>query len=288
MRTTSSALFALAVTLAASNASAQSVVVDSVDFVTVDDRTEILLRTDGAPVFRTTSRTAPPVLIVDLLDASVGAATLTSPGSPFLDVKMKPERDAAGAPFVRALFRFDTAIRYDVTAEGKTVRVSIWRDGPATPTKRVAALDDGKRPTATDVPAPRLAQGEGGEGEGATGASTDDGSGGGGKNKMTYIGFKNTAEGSRVFARMDTADAKYSVKKEGQNLMVLEIEDAYVPLRNNKNHLDATYFESPVKMITPGEVDGTPKKIRIVIEMKEDVPFEDKKEGREIVVFFKK
>jgi hypothetical protein len=192
------------------------------------------------------------------------------------------------------LFRFDSAVRYDVTAEGKTVRVSIWQDGAPVPKKRLAALDDKKSsddprsPIASDVPAPRLAQGEGGAGEGAAGASTDDGGGGGGKNKMTYIGFNNLKDGSKVFARMDSADAKYSVKKEGQNLMVLEIEDAYVPLRNNKNHLDATYFESPVKMVTPGEVDGTPKKIRIVIEMKEDVPFEDRREGKEIVVFFKK
>lgn len=135
------------------------------------------------------------------------------------------------------------------------------------------------------APTIRLAQGAE---EGSVGRSTDDGSTGNGKFKMTYIGFKNTSDGSRIFARMNEPGAKFTAKKEGENLLVIEIQDAYIPLRNNKNHLDTTFFESPVKMITPGEVEGTPTTIRIVVEMKEDVPFEQKEEGKEIVIFTKK
>jgi hypothetical protein len=82
--------------------------------------------------------------------------------------------------------------------------------------------------------------------------------------------------------------AQYSVKKEGENLIVLEIKNAIIPLRNNKNHLDATFFDSPVKMITPTEVDDAAPFIRITIELKEQVPYEAKVEGKEIVLSFKK
>lgn len=156
----------------------------------------------------------------------------------------------------------------------------------ASPTTRVRELGPG--PVADDDGAEGTVLLAQGAGEGSVGRSTDDGSTGNGKFKMTYIGFKNTADGSRIFARMNEPGAKFTAKKEGENLLVLEITDAFIPLRNNKNHLDTTFFESPVKMITPGEVEGTPTTIRIVIEMKEDVPFEQVAEGKDIVIFTKK
>ena len=108
-----------------------------------------------------------------------------------------------------------------------------------------------------------------------------------GPRQMSYIGFRNTAGSSRVFARLN-ADAKFTVTKEGDNLVVLQIQNATIPLRNNRNHLDATFFDSPVKMITPSEVEDATPSIRIAIEMKSSVPFSAKQEGRDIVVTFKK
>jgi hypothetical protein len=155
----------------------------------------------------------------------------------------------------------------------------------ASPTTHASDFDVRGAEVTTEDTSRWLAQGAG---EGSVGRSTDDGSTGNGKFKMTYIGFKNMSDGSRIFARMNEPGAKFTAKKEGENLLVIEITDAFIPLRNNKNHLDTTFFESPVKMITPGEVEGKPTTIRIVVEMKEDVPFESTAEGREIVIFTKK
>ena len=41
-------------------------------------------------------------------------------------------------------------------------------------------------------------------------------------------------------------------------------------------------------MITPSEVEDDPPMIRVTIEMKENVPYEDKREGNEIALYFKK
>jgi hypothetical protein len=108
-----------------------------------------------------------------------------------------------------------------------------------------------------------------------------------GARQMTYIGFRNAGAQSRVYARMNDT-ATYTVRKEGDNLIILEIQNATIPLRNNKNHLDTTFFDSPVKMITPSEVEDASPTIRIAIEMKQAVPFSHKLEGRDIVVTFQR
>ena len=124
-----------------------------------------------------------------------------------------------------------------------------------------------------------------GEEDGAMGMST--GTPAEGEVAMTYIGFVNRANESEIFARMSQRTG-FEVRREGDNLMVLEIPRAMIPLRNNKNHLDTTFFESPVKMITPTVVDDDETMIRIIIEMKEEVPYESNLQGNDIVVRFKR
>lgn len=124
-----------------------------------------------------------------------------------------------------------------------------------------------------------------GEEEGSMGMST--GTPAEGEIAMTYIGFVNRANESEVFARMNQRTG-FEVRREGNNLMVLEIPRAKIPLRNNKNHLDTTFFESPVKMITPTEVDDDETMIRIIIEMKDEVPYESNLQGNDIVIRFKR
>lgn len=124
-----------------------------------------------------------------------------------------------------------------------------------------------------------------GDGEGAMGMST--GMAAEGEVAMTYIGFVNRATESEIFARMSQRTG-FEVRREGDNLMVLEIPRATIPLRNNKNHLDTTFFESPVKMITPTVVDDDETMIRIIIEMKEEVPYESNLQGNDIVIRFKR
>lgn len=260
--------------------------IESVDVVSHKGRADVMIRTTGAPVFQTFAKKNPALLIVDVFDAAGQAGPIAFDDAPFSRASASLDRAPDGRPIVRYTFALSRPVKYDVSAERETVRISLW-DDELRHEPKVAALDRPER-TASDAGRIRLAQGEGDDEEGSAGASTDDGSTGNGKFKMTYIGFKNTSDGSRIFARMNEPGAKFTAKKEGENLLVIEIQDAYIPLRNNKNHLDTTFFESPVKMITPGEVEGTPTTIRIVVEMKEDVPFEQKEEGKEIVIFTKK
>ncbi len=222
-------------------------------------------------------------VVVDLLEAESPVRTLPGLG-PVKAVEIT-RHDVGGTGLTRVSLPLWSTQDYDVKAVDKTIVVAITGVGTAQKldvhaTLRsdilapvlVASADRGiiegemGRATATD--APLYAQ--------ASGART-----------MTYIGFKNSGTQSRVFARMNDA-AEFNVRKEGDNLIVLEIKNATIPLRNNKNHLDSTFFDSPVKMITPSEIEDATPTIRITIEMKAAVPFETKVEGREIAIYFKK
>jgi hypothetical protein len=247
-------------------AHAQDAHVQKVDVRQQDGRIEVVVTADAPPTFQSTARKSPPEIVVDLLD------TDAQPASKKLDKGVlrgwQVEKTAHGA---RLTLRLQEAVLYDVTAAGNTVTTTLFVAPETQPTAKLA-MNDRKSDVRVDgVMGKALAQAEGPAPQ----------------RQMTYIGFRNSDKDSVVFARLN-AEAKYEVKKEGENLIVLEIRNATIPLRNNKNHLDTTFFDSPVKMITPTEIEDATPTIRIIIEMKEMVPYEAKVQGRDIVVTFKK
>jgi len=257
-----------------------TVKVQDLEVFSADGVTELFIETDAPPTFQSFSTTKPPVLVVDLINTAGTPKAVEQPGGMIKALTFEDAKGRGGQPVARLTLRFTHQVRYDVTAEGNIVRIQVL-DDVKQPRKGPKVANRARKNFATDASPVRLAQ------EDSAGTSTDDGSGGAGA-KMTYIGFNNRAENSRVFIRMNVDNAKYEVKKEGDNLMVVEISDASIPWANNKNYLDTTFFESPVKMITPSEVDDDVPMIRVTIEMKENVPYEEKREGNEIALYFKK
>ncbi len=98
---------------------------------------------------------------------------------------------------------------------------------------------------------------------------------------MKYIGFRQMADVSRVFVRLD-GKAKYTKRKEGDTVVV-ELVDTSVPVKNNTRPLDTSYFNSPV-----GNVQAVPSgnSTRIEIRLKEQVPFQVKRIGTTIAIDF--
>jgi hypothetical protein len=250
---------------------------------------DVVLHANEPLTFQSWARSTPPVLVVDLLDADADPSALAkslTPGGAIEGIDVTKHGNMS-----RVSIKLKSSVDYDVTAHGDAVTVSLFlsgkkdfKDNSSSKSATQVALNTA-RGTASDAPA--------GVVEGTVGRATGDSSTevelaqAEGPRKMSYIGFKNTAQSSKIYARLN-AEAKFTVRKEGSNLVVLEIQNSKIPLRNNKNHLDTTFFDSPVKMITPSEIDDATPSIRITIEMKEATPFEAKLEGREIVVTFKK
>lgn len=281
--------------LAASAVASPNNHVEDVRVVAHEGRVDFVLSTRAAPTFQSFAKRSPAVVMLDVLDAGTAERTLTPPKGSAIDAITLSSVEARGSRVARLVVRVDRAVFYDVTADERSVTLSIFHEAGGTRAAQrdepvpVTTKSDGVRLAAntpvpprvvSDSPAPRYAQADG---EGGAGMST----GSGGNRAMTYVGFRNLAGQSEVFARMN-GQASYEVKREGENLLVLEIRNAVIPLDNNKNHLDATFFDSPVKMITPTEVDDASPTIRIVIEMKEDVPYRTELRGREVTVIFQK
>ena len=233
---------------------------------------------------RTRTATTPPVLVVDLLDTAAEAKVLT-PGGAISRIAIT-RHDARGTSLSRLSLELKNAVDYDVTARGNEITVSLFLTGK----KEASNFTSVKPTTVATLSMKNDNIRHDGVVEGSVGRATSEidlAQATEGPRQMSYIGFKNTATSSRIYARLN-AEAKFTVRKEGDNLIVLEIQNATIPLRNNKNHLDATFFNSPVKMITPSEVEDATPTIRITIEMREAAPYEAKLEGREVVVTFKK
>jgi len=244
---------------------------------------------DGVAVVLTASEpltfqswTKGSAVVVDLLETEGTAREL--PGSGPLQAITVSRHDSRGVPMTRLTLPTATPQDYDVTARGNTVTIEIFGKGTRRPSLDVdAAVKAG--------PAPVKVASAKGVVEGSLGRATASDAvylaQAGATRQMTYIGFKNNAAQSRVFVRLNDL-AEYTVTKQGDNLIVLELQNTTIPLRNNKNHLDTTFFDSPVKMITPSEIEDASPKVRVVIEMKAAVPFETKVEGREIAIYFKR
>jgi hypothetical protein len=227
------------------------------------------------------SWTKASAVVVDMLETEAAASEL--PGSGPLQAVRVTRHDSRGVPMSRLTLPMASPQDYDVTARGNTVTVSIFGKGTRRPSS--PDLDTALKPTEpVKVASAGVVEGSLGR---ATASDAVLLAQAGTTRQMTYIGFKNNAAQSRVFVRLNDA-AEYTVTKQGDNLVVLEIQNTTIPLRNNKNHLDTTFFDSPVKMITPSEIEDASPKVRVVIEMKSAVPFEAKVEGREIAIYFKR
>ncbi len=249
------------------------------------ERVDVVVKASEPLTFQSWARSAPPVLVVDLLDtaAEPGPVRFDHKGGAIEGIEVT-RHDTRSSQMSRLSVNLRNAVDYDVSAHGNEITLSLYLSAKKD-FKDAAGVQlamNTQRGVATDAPASVI--------EGSVGRATSDvelAQAGDGPRHMTYIGFKNTATESRIYARMN-AGAKFTVRKEGDNLVVLEIQNATIPLRNNKNHLDTTFFDSPVKMITPSEIDDATPTIRITIEMKEAAPYTSKLEGREVVVTFKK
>lgn len=102
-----------------------------------------------------------------------------------------------------------------------------------------------------------------------------------GPRTMSYIGFRQMADVSRVFVRLD-GKAKYKQYREGGN-MILELVNTSVPVKNNTRPLDTSYFNSPVTNVQAVPSGGN---TRVTVQLKEAVPFKVKRIGTTIAVDF--
>jgi colicin import membrane protein len=104
-----------------------------------------------------------------------------------------------------------------------------------------------------------------------------------GGSAVTFVGFANEPSGSRVFVRTN-GPVEYSVTEGKNKTVILELENARIPLRNNTRPLDTSQFDSAVAMVEPNQAPE--RKVRVQIRLRDSVPYRAKQEGNEVVLDF--
>ena len=92
--------------------------------------------------------------------------------------------------------------------------------------------------------------------------------------EVTWIGFAQFEEVSRVFVRTNESVA-YRINIATPRTVVLTLENTRLRTTNDANHLDTRYFVSPVKFIQPALVEGTSKSVKITIYLRHAVTFSE-------------
>jgi len=100
---------------------------------------------------------------------------------------------------------------------------------------------------------------------------------------MTLVGFHQEPGASRVFVRTNEP-VSYSVSEEGNRVVVLVLENTRIESSNNTLPLNTSYFDTPVASVDPSV--GPSRSVRVVIRLKEQVPFQAHQEGNEIFIEF--
>jgi hypothetical protein len=104
---------------------------------------------------------------------------------------------------------------------------------------------------------------------------------------MSWVGFQQTQDTSRVFIQTNEP-VRYRVLEESDKLVVLELENTTIPLANNRRFLDTHFFQSAVTMITPQEIEGVTRSVRIEIQLRNRVPYRTVQEENMVYVNFER
>ena len=104
---------------------------------------------------------------------------------------------------------------------------------------------------------------------------------------MGLVGFQQQPEVSRVFIRTNEP-VRYSVSRSSEDTIVVEIENTRAATGNDLNFLDTRFFDTAIAHIGPQEIEGAGTHMRIVITLKQAVPYEVNQVDNEIHVDFRR
>jgi len=104
---------------------------------------------------------------------------------------------------------------------------------------------------------------------------------------MTWIGFKQFKEVSRVFIRT-TEPVNYRIDTSRADMVVLLLENTQIPLLNNRRPLHTHFFDSPIRLIQAKIIEGTSPSVRVEIHVREKVPIRDKQDDNVLSLDFQR
>jgi hypothetical protein len=170
------------------------------------------------------------------------------------EAKARAAADARAAAEARAAADAKAAVAAKATADSRATATSVPPPGPA---PAAAAAPAAPAPAAR--PAPPA-----------------------GPNQVEAVGFRQTADGSRVFVRMRSTP-RFSVSEPEERLVRVEFPNTGVPLRNDLNALDTSFFPTAVARVTPRRQGRT---YVLDIQLREQVAWRQRIDGDTLTLEF--
>jgi hypothetical protein len=100
---------------------------------------------------------------------------------------------------------------------------------------------------------------------------------------LMLVGFRQEPEGSSVFIRTNEP-VRYNVLREGDTMLVLELENTRIGESRNTLPLDTSFFNTAVAQVDPSA--GPSNSVRVAIRLKQAVTYEMRQQGNELFIEF--
>lgn len=252
--------------------------ISAIKFQRTGSERQIRIVGSTQPTFQRFSLANPPRLVLDFVASRIsGVPGTTEVGDAVVERIAAEQQGIDGTSLSRVMIAFKRQVDFAISTDGNDVVIAIQGGAGAggDVSTQVAASTATVAPAAEPTAAPAAAPAKSETDSSVAVAS--------GPRNMTLCGFRFMSNVSRVFVRTNYK-AEFSVNKMGDKKVVVELPNTNIPLRNNRNFLDAQYFASPVKLITP--MVGGGGITRIEIELKNDVPFQSRQVENEIQIDF--
>ena len=104
---------------------------------------------------------------------------------------------------------------------------------------------------------------------------------------LTSIDFKQMDDKSRIVISLSTEDPQFDTSTSSGNIIAIDVKNALVP-KHLLRKLDTSAFESVVNSIDLKNVKiGKANNIQVLVKLREEIPYEIIKEGKEIFIDIK-
>ena len=251
------------------------------------DGAKRVIRISGSmqPTFQRFTMHEPFRLVLDFVEARVqDVPQYTSLGDGVVDSVSVESKGQNGTPMSRVMITFRDEVDYQITTQNNDVLIAmVGEEGLGHKDSKeihvAQAGDDGTAAAAEEAAGDQPAVDQASETE--DDLEFDDAT----PRAMTGVGFKFMTGTSRVIVHTN-AKAQFTVRRMGDNRVVIEVQNTSIPIYNNQRFLDTHYFASPIKMITPKALDGATPTVEVEIELKNEVDFSQSQHGNQIWVDF--
>lgn len=104
---------------------------------------------------------------------------------------------------------------------------------------------------------------------------------------LEWIGFQNTADGSRIFLRTNEP-VQYRVTDKGDALIIVDLFNTRIGNRNQRRPLDTSQFDTAIMEVKAEELEGASRQVRLEIKLRTKVSYEAKQDDRALNLDFKR